>query len=56
MIDVDRSVPADPARDLAEFIHRLRSTILRDAGAMKQADLLTSAFLDEYAAHKPSLT
>lgn len=54
VIDVDRSVPADPARDLAEFIHRLRSTILRDAGAMKQANLLTSAFLDEYAAHKPS--
>jgi hypothetical protein len=54
VIDVDRSVPADPARDLAEFIHRLRSTILRDAGAMEQADLLTNAFLDEYAAHKPS--
>ena len=54
VIDVDRSVPADPARDLAEFIHRLRSTILRDAGAMEQAGLLTNAFLDEYAAHKPS--
>jgi hypothetical protein len=54
VIDVDRSVPADPAKDLAEFIHRLRSTILRDAGAMKQADLLTNAFLDEYAARKPS--
>jgi aminoglycoside phosphotransferase (APT) family kinase protein len=54
VIDVDRSVPADPARDLAEFIHRLRSTILRDAGAMGRADLLTGAFLDEYAAHKPS--
>jgi hypothetical protein len=54
VIDVDRSVPADPARDLAEFIHRLRSTILRDAGAMEQANLLTRVFLDEYAAHKPS--
>jgi hypothetical protein len=54
VIDVDRSVPADPARDLAEFIHRLRSSIVRDAGAVEQADLLTNAFLDEYAAHKPS--
>jgi aminoglycoside phosphotransferase (APT) family kinase protein len=54
VIDVDRSVPADPARDLAEFIHRLRSTILRDVGAMERADLLTSAFLNEYAAYKPS--
>jgi hypothetical protein len=54
VIDVDRSVPSDPAKDLAEFIHRLRSTILRDAGAMEQANLLTSAFLEEYVAQKPS--
>lgn len=54
VIDVDRSVPSDPAKDLAEFIHRLRSTILRDSGAMKQANLLTRTFLDEYAAQKPS--
>ena len=54
MIDVDRSVPLDPAKDLAEFVHRLRSTILRGSGSMKQANLLTRTFLDEYAAQKPA--
>lgn len=54
VIDVDRSVPSDPARDLAEFVHRLRSTILRDSGSMRRANLLTSTFLDEYAAQKPA--
>jgi hypothetical protein len=53
VIDVDRSVPSDPAKDLAEFVHRLRSTILRGSGSTAQADLLTSAFLGEYAAEKP---
>jgi Phosphotransferase enzyme family len=54
VIDVDRSVPADPAKDLAEFVHRLRSTILRGSGSMRRTNLLTRTFLDEYAAREPS--
>jgi aminoglycoside phosphotransferase (APT) family kinase protein len=54
VIDVDRSVPSDPAKDLAEFVHRLRSTILRASGSLTQADLLTRRFLEEYAAQAPS--
>ena len=38
VIDVDRSVPLDPAKDLAEFVHRLRSTILRGSGSMELAN------------------
>jgi hypothetical protein len=54
VIDVDRSVPLDPARDLAEFVHRLRSTILRSSGSLPRANLLTRTFLNEYAAQEPS--
>ena len=54
VIDLDRSQPSDPARDLAEFIHRLRSTLARDGSATAAADTLTRAFLDEYARERSS--
>jgi hypothetical protein len=53
VIDVDRSAPSDPAKDLAEFVHRLRSTVLRGSGSLTHANLLTSAFLQEYTAERP---
>jgi hypothetical protein len=53
VIDLDRSQPSDPARDLAEFVHRLRSTLARDGGARPVADALTRAFLEEYARERP---
>ncbi len=54
VVDLDRSRPSDPAKDLAEFIHRMRSTIFHKYGVMDQADRLTEAFLDEYSAQRPS--
>ncbi len=53
VIDLDRSHPADPAIDLAEFVHRLRSTIYRADGAIDQANYLTKTFLEEYAEQSP---
>jgi len=53
VIDLDRSQPSDPARDLGEFVHRLRSTQARDGGGTALADTLTRAFLDEYARERP---
>lgn len=53
VIDLDRSHPADPTIDLAEFVHRLRSTIYRADGPMDQANYLTKIFLEEYAEQSP---
>jgi aminoglycoside phosphotransferase (APT) family kinase protein len=53
VIDLDRSGPGDPARDVAEFIHRLRSALGRDGGAGPHADALTTVFLREYADRAP---
>lgn len=51
VIDLDRSRPADPARDVDEFLHRLRwKTFKRNA---TYPDALTDAFLNEYTAHVP---
>ena len=48
VIDFDRSLPADPAKDVDEFVHRLRwKTFKRTRG---EADAVTAAFLGEYAA------
>ena len=49
VIDLDRSAPGGPAKDLAEFIHRLRSSVLRAGGSRQRADALSRAFLAEYA-------
>ncbi len=54
LVDLDRSRPSDPAKDLAEFIHRLRSEIFHRSYGMNYADRLTEAFLSEYSARRPS--
>ncbi|MCH2172891.1 aminoglycoside phosphotransferase family protein [Myxococcota bacterium] len=48
VIDLDRSRPADPGRDLSEFVHRMRSHVFRGGGNRKAADKFTECFLDEY--------
>ncbi len=49
MIDLDRSRPCDPARDVAEFVHRLRMTMFSHRGTVAPADVPTQAFLETYA-------
>ncbi|HWP34623.1 MAG TPA: phosphotransferase [Thermodesulfobacteriota bacterium] len=51
VIDLDRSHPADPARDVAEFLHRLRTTTFWRTGSVRAAEGATRAFLTTYAAH-----
>jgi hypothetical protein len=48
VIDLDRSRPADPARDTAEFLHRLRRQLLGAGRGEDAADEATAAFLDAY--------
>jgi hypothetical protein len=55
VIDLDRSRPSDPARDVAEFVHRLRMTTFGQSGSADRAEAPTRAFLETYAAEaKPS--
>lgn len=51
IIDLDRSRPGDPARDVDEFLHRLRWKTFKHTATY--ADELTDAFLEEYSAHVP---
>ncbi|HEX9088614.1 MAG TPA: hypothetical protein VF867_13920 [Arthrobacter sp.] len=48
VIDLDRSAPADPARDAAEFLHRLRVGVYYATGDITRADQPSAAFLDAY--------
>ena len=53
MIDLDRSRPSDPARDVAEFVHRLRRQLTGDGRSSAEVEAATGAFLDAYAAAVP---
>ncbi|TLM72218.1 phosphotransferase family protein [Pseudarthrobacter sp. NamB4] len=48
VIDLDRSAPADPSRDVAEFLHRLRQGVYSTTGDISRADQPCSAFLAAY--------
>ena len=48
VIDLDRSAPADPARDVAEFLHRLRQGVYSATGDISRADQPCNAFLGAY--------
>ena len=48
VIDLDRSAPADPARDAAEFLHRMRVGVYDATGDITRADAPSAAFLDAY--------
>jgi hypothetical protein len=49
VIDLDRSRPCDPARDVAEFLHRLRMTTFWQTGSVEPADAPTAEFLAAYS-------
>lgn len=53
VIDLDRSRPADPSRDVAEFLHRIRTRVFWDTGAVARAEAPTRAFLGAYRAQTP---
>ncbi len=48
VIDLDRSAPADPARDVAEFLHRLHQGVYEATGDITRADQPCAAFLGAY--------
>jgi hypothetical protein len=53
VIDWDRSCPSDPALDLAEFLHLMRSITFKVTGDVNRAEKPTRAFLEEYSALAP---
>lgn len=53
VIDFDRSLPSDPAKDLAEFVSMLRLRTFKLSGSAEAADAPTQAFLGEYLSHLP---
>ncbi|MDQ4130008.1 MAG: aminoglycoside phosphotransferase family protein [Actinomycetota bacterium] len=48
VIDLDRAAPADPAKDVAEFVHRTRAEVFKRGCFPQVAEEATLAFLDEY--------
>lgn len=48
VIDLDRSAPADPARDVAEYIQRMRSDTFELCGSVEPVDTATANFLHAY--------
>lgn len=53
VIDLDRSRPSDPAQDLGEYVHRMRTKRFKATGGKSRAEEATEAFLSEYAAKLP---
>lgn len=53
VIDLDRSRPSDPARDTAEFLHRLRRQLTGDGRPAEEVEAATTAFLAAYRAAVP---
>jgi hypothetical protein len=53
VIDLDRSRPADPAKDLGEFVHRMRTKRFKATKGASRAEEATQAFLEEYGSKLP---
>jgi aminoglycoside phosphotransferase (APT) family kinase protein len=53
VIDLDRSRPSDPAQDLGEYIHRMRTKRYKATRGESRAEEATQAFLEEYGAKLP---
>jgi aminoglycoside phosphotransferase (APT) family kinase protein len=51
VIDLDRVALADPAKDLGEFLHRLRAQSRRARLGDEAANRAAHAFLEGYATH-----
>jgi len=54
-IDLDRSRPADPAKDVAEFITDLRSAACDRSYDCRGAEQAAEAFLEEYLSQAPGM-
>lgn len=54
VIDLDRILLSDPAKDVALFTHRVKSYLLRASGDMARAEAITRFFTDEYERHAPA--
>jgi phosphotransferase family enzyme len=50
VIDLDRSSPSDPAQDVAEFLHRMRTRRFKTSNGASRAQDATRSFLAEYGA------
>ena len=50
VIDLDRSRPADPAKDVAEFLHRMRTRRFKATAGASRAEEATRSFLAELSA------
>ena len=55
VIDLDRSRPTNPAKDVAEFLRVLRMSAFRSHPDMSRADEATEAFLDQYLSEVPEV-
>ncbi len=53
VIDLDRSRPSDPAQDLGEYVHRMRTKAFKATKGADRADDATRAFLSEYSESLP---
>jgi hypothetical protein len=53
-IDLDRAAVADPARDVGQFLHALRSTGLKTGTVEPAIEDVFEAFLGEYVPHRPA--
>jgi aminoglycoside phosphotransferase (APT) family kinase protein len=53
VIDLDRCRPGDPARDVGEYIHRMRTKRYKASGGKSRADEATRALLEAYEAELP---
>jgi hypothetical protein len=49
VIDLDRTRPSDPSRDVAEFVSRMRAVAWKTTGAVAWVDGATDAFVRTYA-------
>ena len=54
VIDFDRSLPSDPAKDLAEFLSMLRVRAFKRTGTTATVDAATRVFLEGYLSHLPA--
>jgi len=52
-MDFDRSVPSDPAKDLADFLKILRLKSFLLTGDTRVAEESSKTFLEEYMRHLP---
>jgi len=53
VIDLDRCRPGDPARDVGEYIHRMRAKRYKASGGKSRAEQATRALLENYGAELP---